>query len=107
MIYKFKSKAAGDLILLGPSGDQILRILGKEPAAQGIILPEAMPAAVKALEAAIAADEAERRRLEQEAAEAGEPLPPREGVTLRQRAWPMVEMLKRCHAADKEIVWGV
>ncbi|WP_119156946.1 DUF1840 domain-containing protein [Caldimonas tepidiphila] len=107
MIYKFKSKAAGDLILLGPSGDQILQIIGKEPAPKGIILPEAMPEAVRALEAAIAADEAERQRQEQEAAEAGEPLPPREGITLRQRAWPMVEMLKRCHAAGKEIVWGV
>ena len=25
MIYKFKSKAAGDLIMLGPQGDQMLR----------------------------------------------------------------------------------
>ena len=31
MIYKFKSKAAGDLIMMGPSGDQGLRILGKGP----------------------------------------------------------------------------
>ena len=26
MLYKFKSKAAGDLIMMGPSGDEILRI---------------------------------------------------------------------------------
>ncbi|HNJ83875.1 MAG TPA: DUF1840 family protein, partial [Piscinibacter sp.] len=32
---------------------------------------------------------------------------PREGVSLRQRAWPMVEMLRRAQAEGKEIVWGV
>jgi hypothetical protein len=37
MLYKFRSKAAGDLIMLGPQGDQLLRLLGREPARQGII----------------------------------------------------------------------
>ena len=45
MIYKFKSKAAGDLIMMGPSGDQVLRIIGKQPAPKGIIEPAAMAAA--------------------------------------------------------------
>lgn len=107
MIYKFKSKAAGDVIMTGVTGDHILRLLGREPAPQGIILPEAMPAAIAALEQAVRDDEEARRRAEQEAAEAGEALPPREGVSLRQRAWPLVEMLRRCHAADREVVWGV
>jgi hypothetical protein len=107
MIYKFKSKAAGDLIMMGPSGDQVLRIIGKEPAAQGIIEPAAMPAAMAAIERAVAQDEAERARAEREAREDGRTLAPREGVSLRQRAWPMIEMMKRAHAADNEIVWGV
>ena len=34
-------------------------------------------------------------------------LAPREGVTLRQRAWPLVEMMKRSAAENAEIVWGV
>jgi hypothetical protein len=55
MIYKFKSKASGDLVMLGPHGDRLLRLLGREPAAQGIIEPSAMPQAIAALEAAIAA----------------------------------------------------
>jgi Domain of unknown function (DUF1840) len=107
MIYKFKSKAAGDLIMMGPSGDQVLRIIGKEPAAQGIIEPAAMPAAMAAIERAVAQDEAERARAEREAREDGRTLAPCEGVSLRQRAWPMIEMMKRAHAADNEIVWGV
>lgn len=107
MIYKFKSKAAGDVIMMGPAGDMVLRIIGKEPAPKGIIEPGAMPAAMQAIEAAIAADEAAREQAEREAHAEGRTLPPREGVTLRQRAWPLVEMMKRAHAADKEIVWGV
>ncbi len=96
MIYKFKSPATGDLIMLGPHGDQMLRILGREPAASGIIEPADMPAALAALQAAVAADE--RPREEEDA-----PLP----VGLRQRLWPMVEMLRRAHKADAAIVWGV
>ena len=103
MLYKFRSKAAGDLIMLGPTGDQLLRIIGKDPAHKGIIAPPAMPQAIAALEKAVADDEAERAQAEREGAP-----PRREGhVSLRQRAWPLVEMLKRAQAADKEIVWGV
>ena len=59
MIYKFKSKAAGDVIMTGPSGDHILRIIGKEPAPKGIVLPADMPAAITALERAVLDEEAE------------------------------------------------
>ncbi|HEX6705168.1 MAG TPA: DUF1840 domain-containing protein [Albitalea sp.] len=107
MIYKFRSKAAGDVIMMGPSGDQVLRIIGKTPAPKGIIEPAAMPAAVQAIEQAIVAEENARKQAEADAAAEGRTLPPREAVTLRQRAWPLVEMMKRAHGEGKEIVWGV
>jgi Domain of unknown function (DUF1840) len=107
MIYKFKSKAAGDLIMMGPSGDQVLRIIGKEPAPQGIIEAPAMAVAVAAIERAVADEEAAREQAEREAKAEGRTLAPREGVSLRQRAWPMVEMLRRAQAAGQDIVWGV
>jgi hypothetical protein len=107
VIYKFKSKAAGDVIMMGPTGDEMLRAMGREPAAQGIVEPDAMPVAIAALEHAIAAVEAERARAEAEAAAAGEKLPPRQGIGIRQRAWPLIQMLKRAHAAGEPIVWGV
>ena len=43
MLYKFKSKAAGDLILLEPAGNRLLQILGREPSPQGIFEWEHMP----------------------------------------------------------------
>ena len=107
MLYKFKSKAAGDLIMLEPNGRRVLEIVGKDPGPKGIILPEQMPAAIQALEAAIALEEAQQKAAMEEARAEGK-VPPRFGaVSLRQRAVPFIDMLKRCSAAGKEIVWGV
>ena len=99
MIYKFKSPASGDVIMLGPHGDQLLRLLGREPSRQGIIEPAAMPLALQALQAALdAAEQSPPAQAEESPAQA---------VGLRQRLWPMIEMLRRCHAAQESVVWGV
>lgn len=107
MLYKFKSKAAGDLIMLEPNGRRVLEIIGKDPGPKGIIEPAQMPAALAALESAIAREESEQQAAIEEAKSKGE-APPRFGdVSLRQRAVPFIDMLKRASAAGKEIVWGV
>ena len=108
MIYKFKSKAGGDVLMLGPNGDALLRTLGREPAAQGIIEPAAMPAAIQAIEQAVLADDAARAAARQ-AGEAGDDdaAGPREAVGLRQRFWPLVDLLKRAQQAGEAVVWGV
>ena len=107
MIYKFKSKADGDVIMTGPAGDDVLRVIGKSPAAKGIIETGSMSAAIAAIEQAVAADDAARAQAEKEATEGGTQLAPRDGVTLRQRAWPLVEMMKRSLTEGADIVWGV
>ena len=109
-MYKFKSRAAADLIMLEPNGRQILQILGRSDAAaqrQGILLPEQMPAAIVALEAAIQAEARQREELTAQAQAEGGPAPRFEGISLRQRALPFIDMLKRCQQAEREIVWGV
>lgn len=96
--------------MLNANGRQLLDIIGRLDSThpeQGILLPADMPAAIAALEAAILQEETQRAaRLAQARAE-GQAAPPSEGITLRQRAYPFVDMLRRCHRADKEIVWGV
>ena len=57
MLYKFKSKATGDLIMLEPQGKHILKLIGKESGAKGIILPSEMLAAIDALHAAVTQEE--------------------------------------------------
>jgi hypothetical protein len=99
MLYKFKSKASGDLIMLEANGRRVLEAIGKDAGPKGIILPEQMPAAIAALEAAIALEESH----DQDAPDTV----PREGLGLRQRALPFIDMLQRNHKAGHEVVWGV
>ncbi len=105
MIYKFRSKAAGDTVMLGPQGDQFLRAIGREPSAQGIIEVAAMPAALTALQQAIEQDDA--ARAQQPANEALLEAAGQDPIALRRRLWPMVEMIRRAQAADEPVVWGV
>ena len=111
MIYRFKSRAAGDLLMLEPHGDAFLRALGREPASRGIIEPASMPAALQALQAAIEADEAVRAASAAQADSTdeapGDEGQARDGVSLRRRLWPMVELLRRAQAEDEPVVWGV
>lgn len=107
MLYKFKSKAAGDLIMLEPNGRQVLQIIGKDPSPQGIIEPAQMGAAIQALEAAIARDEAEQKQADAQALAKGEKTARAEGISLRQRAVPFVDMLRRAEKDGQDIVWGV
>jgi hypothetical protein len=107
MLYKFKSKAAGDLILLEPQGQQFLTLIGKTPAPQGIIEPEHMPKAITDLQEAVRLVEADQARQVAEAQAQGQPAPQFGGISLRQRSKPIIDMLQRCHKADQPIVWGV
>jgi hypothetical protein len=107
MLYKFKSKAAGDLIMLEPNGRRVLEIIGKDPGPKGIILPEEMPGAISALEAAVAQEDAALKAASNDAKANKRVAPSGDRVSLRQRAVPFLDMLRRCEKAGKEIVWGV
>ena len=102
MIYKFRSRANGDLVMLGPQGDEMLKLLGRDPAAKGNIEVAAMPAAIAALQAAADA-EGVNKNVDKDAETGDE----QRGVGQRQRLWPMIEMLRRCLAAGEPVVWGV
>jgi Domain of unknown function (DUF1840) len=114
MLYKFKSKATGDLIMLEPQGKHILKLIGKEPRAQGIILPSEMLTAIESLNAAVAQEELAHQAAKEAAQngnvqEAGA-APAVDGlrtISLKQRVVPFIDMLRRAYAEDKEVVWGV
>lgn len=117
MLYKFKSRATADLILLDAQGRRLLAIVGKDPAAQGIITVAQIPAAIAALEAAVVHDERDEPDQQpaadtrsgndsrDEGDEEGDG-PRGNRVTLRQRAAPFIDMLQRSAAEDADVVWG-
>ncbi|MEJ6006016.1 DUF1840 domain-containing protein [Paucibacter sp. AS339] len=107
MIYKFKSKAGADVIMLGPQGDQMLALLGREPSAQGLLPAAELSAAMQTLERAASDDDAAFAAAQAEAVAAGETPPRREGISLRQRVWPLIELMRHSEKAGEPVLWGV
>lgn len=108
MLYKFKSRATSDLIMLEPVGRKVLQIIGKEPdEAHGIITTEQIPAAIAALRKAVDEEEAGQAAPPDNApADAGEERQdPSERVWLRQRVAPFIEMLQTSAEQGREVIW--
>ncbi len=119
MIYEFKSRATGSVIMTKPIAEWILQIVGKSPGPTGIITVAQMPSAIDALNRAIAAEKEQLRAAEAEERDAplnGSPGaddadakgdPEAYKVSLAQRAFPFIEMLETARRAGKDVTWGV
>ena len=111
MLYKFKSKTSGDVIMLQANGQHMLEIMDKfrpdKPAQAGILLPEQMAGALAALTQAIQIEEAARAKALADAQVKHLPLPKFEMVALKQRALPLMNMIKQCLQDEVPITWGL
>lgn len=114
MLYRFRSKAGADVIMTAPHGDRVLRAAGREPAPQGIFTLEQLAPAMAAIDAAIAQAEAQRAAAREAAAQAvargeadaGQPPEGTDTLGLRQRAWPLRELMRHALAAEADVRWG-
>jgi hypothetical protein len=94
MLYKFKSKVTGDLIMLEADAKRLLKIMGREDQVKGIFLADQLESVIAALESAVVLEETEGvQDLKQ--------------ISLRQRSLPMLKMLKKCKDQSADVVWGV
>lgn len=108
MLYKFKSKAAGDVVMLQQHAEALLHIIGKDDHPQGVLMPQDIPQALQALQQAALAEKERLRQAEPEAqAQHDDGRAPEERVLLAQRAWPLMHMMELSIAENREIVWGV
>ena len=108
MLFKFKSQATADLIMLEADARRLLKImLGHDPV-KGVLLWQDMPAVLDRIEQAVLQEEALRQAAAAgasvEVAQAVFELP---AVRLAQRAAPMQQMLRRSLAEERDIVWGL
>lgn len=127
MLYEFKSRATGTVVMTAPVAERLLAIVGRTPAAKGIFTVDQMGPALAALQAAVDAEAAEAQQAVNAAMASGpssgatvasagktsesdwpahdspqQPAP----ITLRQRAWPLMDMLRTAQAKGKDITWG-
>lgn len=132
MLYEFKSRAAGTVVMTAPVAERLLAIVGKAPGPRGIFTVEQMAPALAALQAAVDQEAADLAGAVQggnaiagvaptggssgtpvggQAQPPGstDPQDPRlpAPVSLRQRAWPLMDLLRTAQAKGKDVTWGV
>ena len=99
MLVKFESKA-GTLMMFSDVAIPLLKLMGHTGTVPSAILPEDIPAALERLKAAVA-----RRP---DAAAPGKRAAHDEGeapVSLKQRAFPLIELLERAARLGCEVLW--
>ncbi len=107
MLYKFKSKATADLVMLQPNAEELLKIIGKAPGPTGIITVAQAGAAIAALKAEIQRREALHEHPPVDTDDEPNDAARQEAVSLRHRAAPFMDMLAQSSTAGKDVVWGV
>ena len=107
----FRSKAAGEIFMFAETARRILAIVGKEDTPRGVISAEQVGEALARLNAAVEEEKSQLEQAREEAEQAqrrGEPAA--EGaraITLGQRAFPLLEMLRAAQKKKVDVTWGV
>ncbi|SPE31493.1 conserved hypothetical protein [Burkholderiales bacterium] len=97
----FRSRAASAIIMHGETAQRLLDLIGKPMGERGVItsdqVDDALARLLQAVERENAAD-----------APAGEDAPALERpVSLRQRAFPLIEMLRAARKRRVDVTWGI
>jgi len=106
----FRSKAAGEIFMFTETARRIFDIVGKSEAPRGVITAEQVPDALKRLEDAVDEEKAQLKAAAEQAQEAdrrGENTEAARAVTLGQRAFPLLEMLRAAHKKKVDVTWGI
>jgi hypothetical protein len=107
MLVTFSSKAGADILMLAPHAKPLLTLVGKaddkDLLTRGVVMPEQLQDAISRLEHAIAAEPKQGANEDQDADH------PKDGLTipvgLRQRAFPLLDLLKRAKTLNVPVMW--
>jgi len=103
MLVRFRSKESAEFIMLGDIAVKLIQLMGHSGTIPGAIAAEDVPAALQRLREALEIQGAEPAPGPgDEVEETGEPEP---RVTLANRAYPLIEMLKAAAANDSYVMW--
>jgi hypothetical protein len=98
----FRSRAASEIIMFARDAETLLAILGKPLAERGVLRAADLPNAIQALESAIAAQAPGTGPTSADADTATQ-VP----IALRQRAFPLLQMLRASVQRDVDVTWGI
>lgn len=98
----FRSRAASAIIMHAQTAQRLLEIIGKPMAERGVITSEQVEEALSRLLAAVEREKASGVPAQDSDAAGGE-----HPVSLRQRAFPLVEMLRAARKRHVDVTWGI
>lgn len=106
-MYRFIARSSAPLQYLDADAKRLLKIIGKDDAATGIITLAQIPAAQQAIERAIAQEEAAGSEAPQadQAAPAPDDEQPQDRVALHHRALPLLQLLAAAASAQEDVIW--
>jgi hypothetical protein len=108
MLITFSSKAGADVLMLSQHAQPIMRIAGKitdkDIPERGVFTPEQLVGAIAALEHAIA-DEKPPKEVDEDDEDAVKPDALSLPVALRQRAHPLLDLMRRAQSSGVPLSW--
>jgi hypothetical protein len=98
----FRSRAASEVVMFSDVAHRLLELAGKTVAERGVITSEQIEGALNGL----------LRAVEQEKAAGGDAMATDDAsstapVSLRQRAFPLIEMLRAAQKRQVDVTWGI
>jgi len=94
MLVKFDSKVGG-MTMFGDIAVALLKAMGNSGTVPGALLAKDIPPALERLKAAVAAAPAQESARHEEESK----------VSLRQRAYPLIELFERAAKAGADVLW--
>jgi len=110
MLIKFHSKAVAEVLMLSQNAAPLLRAAGKSfgdtVPERGVFTREQLQSAIDGIEAAVAADERAHAPQDDDDDHDKAPVHPMaQTVELHQRAYPLLDMMRRSLAEGADVTW--
>lgn len=110
MLIKFHSKAVAEVLMLSQNAAPLLRAAGKsfgdDVPERGVFTCEQLQAAIDGIEPAVAPDDRAHAGQEDDADRHDKPVHPMaQAVDLHQRAFPLLDMMRRSLAEGADVTW--
>lgn len=108
MLVTLTSSSSGEIIMFSDIAHRLFDIAGKACTARGVFTKEQLPAAIEKLRQALAAEKANIRANDPqgEKEEIGdEENPNYPGVSLTQRAYPLINLMELTRKEDGFLMW--
>ena len=106
----FRSKAAGEIFMFAETALRIFEIIGRQEAPRGVITAEQVSEALQKLVDAVEEERAQLKSAQDEADLAdkqGDVNAQQRAITLGQRAFPLIEMLRAAEKKKVDVTWGI